>query len=128
MAENNITIIDNLLKNMDHVINSKTVVGEATKVGDATIVPLVDVSFGAAAGTSSKEKRNGGAGGLHANISPSAVLVIQNGHVKVVPVKGQDTVSKVIDMVPELIDKFKAKKEGGISDEEAVENAFPDEN
>ncbi len=65
MAENNFgNVMDSLMKNMDHLIGSKTVVGEATTIGDAIIVPLVDVSFGVGAGASTNDKKNGGAGGM----------------------------------------------------------------
>ena len=39
-------------------------------------------------------------------MSPSAVLVIQNGATKLVNIKNQDTVTKILDMVPDVIDKF----------------------
>lgn len=125
MAENNFNnVFDALMKNMDTVVASKTVIGDATTVGDATIIPLVDVSFGAAAGASINDKKNGGIGGVNAKVAPSAVLVIQNGHVKVVPVKDLDVVSKVIDLVPEVIDKIKAMREGMISGKDAADEAF----
>ena len=60
-------------------------------------------------------------------MSPSAVLVIQNGHAKLVSVKNQDTLSKIVDLVPEVIDKIKQKKDGVVSNDEAVEMAFPEE-
>ena len=65
-------------------------------------------------------------------MTPSAVLVIQNGTVKLVNVKNQDTVTKVLDMVPDMVDKFLEKKKGsdkeGVSDEQAVDIAFPENN
>ncbi len=125
MAENNFAnVMDSLMKNMDHLIGSKTVVGEASTIGDAIIVPLVDVSFGVGAGASTNDKKNGGAGGMSAKLSPSAVLVIQNGNAKLVSVKNQDTLTKIVDLIPEVIDKIKAKKEGMISSDEAVSEAF----
>ena len=128
MAENNFSnVFDSLMKNMDTIVASKTVVGDATVIGDATIVPLVDVSFGAAAGASINDKKNGGVGGVNAKVTPSAVLVMQNGHVKVVPVKDLDVVNKVIDLVPEVIDKIKSMKDGMISGEQASKAAFPEE-
>ena len=39
-------------------------------------------------------------------MSPTAVLVIQNGHAKMIPVKQGDTVSKIIDMIPDVVDKI----------------------
>ncbi|MGN0324972.1 MAG: GerW family sporulation protein [Lachnospiraceae bacterium] len=127
MAENNFgNVMDSLMKNMDHLIGSKTVVGEAATIGDAIIVPLVDVSFGVGAGASTNDKKNGGAGGMSAKLSPSAVLVIQNGNAKLVSVKNQDTLTKIVDLIPEVIDKIKAKKEGMIDNDEAISEAFPD--
>lgn len=47
MAENNFAgVIDSLMKGMSTVLSTKTVVGEATKIGDTIILPLVDVTFG----------------------------------------------------------------------------------
>lgn len=126
MAENSFhNVFDSLMKNIDTVVGSKTVIGDATVVGDATIVPLVDVSFGAAAGASMRDKKNGGVGGINAKVSPNAVLIIQNGHVKVVSVKDLDVVSKALDLIPEVIDKIKAMRDGGISANEAAKEAFP---
>lgn len=51
MAENQFSsVVDSLLKGMDNILSTKTVVGEATQIGDTIILPLVDVSFGVGAG------------------------------------------------------------------------------
>ena len=42
-------VVESLLKGMDTVLSTKTVVGEATKIGDTIILPLVDVTFGVGA-------------------------------------------------------------------------------
>lgn len=124
-------VVEGLLKGMNTVLTTKTVVGEATKIGDTIILPLVDVSFGvgAGAGNNSQKGSSTGAGGLGGKMTPSAVLVIQNGVVKLVNVKNQDTVTKVLDMVPDMVDKFlDKKKEAGddqVSDEQALDIAFP---
>ncbi len=61
MAENNFAgVIDSLMKGMSTVLSTKTVVGEATKIGDTIILPLVDVTFGVGAGASVGDKKNGG--------------------------------------------------------------------
>ena len=45
MSENNYSnVIESLLKNVDHLVGAKTVVGDAVTIGDTTIVPLVDVA------------------------------------------------------------------------------------
>lgn len=131
MAENNFSgVIESLMKGMNCVLSTKTVVGEATQVGDTIILPLVDVSFGVGAGASTADKKSGGAGGFSGKMTPSAVLVInKNGTTKLVNIKNQDTVTKVLDMIPDLVDKFTkpADKEGMLDDETAVDIAFPEE-
>ena len=128
MADNNITnVMDAMMKNMDHLVGTKTVIGESVKVGDAVIIPLVDVSFGVAAGATSRDKKNAGAGGLSAKLSPSAVIMIQDGHARILNVKNTDSVSKIIDLVPEVLDKFKARKAVTVDEDEAAKAAFPEE-
>lgn len=128
MAENNFTgVIESLMRGMNTVLSTKTVVGEATKIGDTIILPLVDVTFGVGAGASVGDKKNGGAGGFSGKLTPSAVLVIRNGSTKLVNIKNQDTVTKVLDMIPDIVDKFTAPKEEMMDDEEAVDIAFPQE-
>lgn len=51
MTENNFAqVMESLFKGMDAFLSAKTVIGEATKIGDIIILPLVDVSFGVGAG------------------------------------------------------------------------------
>ncbi len=128
MAENNFTgVIESLMRGMNTVLSTKTVVGEATKIGDTIILPLVDVTFGVGAGASVGDKKNGGAGSFSGKLTPSAVLVIKNGSTKLVNIKNQDTVTKVLDMIPDIVDKFTAPKEEMMDDGEAVDIAFPKE-
>ena len=124
MAENNFNLtVESLFKGMDNFITTKTVVGDAVKVDDNTIIlPLVEVSFGVAAGAFAKDNKNNAAGGMGGKIAPSSVLVIQNGSSKLVNVKEQDSVSKILDMVPDLINKFtKGTKKKDDLDEEVKE-------
>lgn len=128
MAENNFAgVIDSLMKGMSTVLSTKTVVGEATNIGDTIILPLVDVTFGVGAGASVGDKKNGGAGGFSGKLTPSAVLVIKNGNAKLVNIKNQDAVTKVLDLIPDIVDKFTAPKEEMIEDDAAVDIAFPEE-
>ena len=132
MAENQFSgVVESLLKGMDTILSTKTVVGEATQIGDTIILPLVDVSFGvgAGAGVNDEKKTQNGAGGLGGKMTPSAVLVIgKNGSARLVNIKNQDTVTKILDMVPNILDRFgKKDKEEKIDDKEAVDAAFPAE-
>ena len=112
MADNSFNnTVESLFKVMDSFITTKTVVGDAIHIGDTIILPLVDVSFGVAAGAFSQEKKNNGAGGMGGKINPSAVLVIQNGVTKLVNIKNQDGMTKILDMVPDFINKFTSGKD-----------------
>ena len=123
MADNSFNnTIESLFKGMDSFITTKTVVGDAVHIGDIIILPLVDVSFGVAAGAFAKDHSNNAGGGLGGRIQPSAVLVIQNGTTRLVNVKNQDGITKILDMVPEFVDKF-TKKDNSHIEEEAKEKA-----
>lgn len=122
MAENNfVTTVESLFKGMDSFMTTKTVVGDAMQVGDAIILPLVEATFGVGAGAASGDKNKGG-GGMGGKITPSAVLVIQNGTTKLVNIKNQDSVTKLLDMVPDIINKFSKKDSQEMSPE--VEEAI----
>ena len=111
MAEENKlnATVESLFKGMDNFITTKTVVGDAITIGETIILPLVDVSFGVAAGAFVGEGKNNGAGGMGGKVSPSAILVIQNGSTRLVNVKNQDAMTKILDMVPDLLDRFQNK-------------------
>ena len=98
--------VNSLFKGLDALISAKTVVGEAIHVGDTIILPLVDVAFGVGAGAFEGEKKSNGGGGMTGKMTPSAVLVIQNGTTKLVNIKNQDGLTKVLDMVPDFVDRF----------------------
>ena len=119
MAENKFnSTVSALFEGMDSVVSSKTVVGDAIHIGDTIILPLVDVSFAVGAGAFNGEKGEKGAGGLGGKISPSAVLVIQNGRTKLVNIKNQDTITKLLDMIPDVMDRITEKKENKVTEKD----------
>ena len=125
MAENSFgTTMESLFRGMDGFITTKTVVGDAIHFEDGTIIlPLVDVTFGAGAGAFSREsdKKNNGVGALSGKITPSSVLVVKDSNVKLVNIKNQDTVTKLLDMVPDLVNKFAPGKKQGKEKENGEE-------
>ena len=112
MADNNFdSTVASLFKGMDAFVSAKTVVGDAVTVNDTIILPLVDVSFGVGAGAFAGEKKNNAGGAMTGKVTPSAVLVIQNGATKLFNIKNQDAVTKILDIIPDIVDKFKGKEE-----------------
>lgn len=113
MAEGNNfnSTVKALFEGMDSVVSSKTVVGDAIHINGTIILPLVDVSFGIGAGSFNAEKKEKGMGGMGGRISPSAVIVIQDSRTKLVNIKNQDTITKILDMIPDVMDRFSEKDE-----------------
>ena len=57
----------------------------------------------------------------------SAVLVIQNGQTRLVNVKNQDTITKILDMVPDMVDKISGIAGGRKNkNDDAVDKAIKD--
>ena len=124
MAEGNNNFkatVESLFQGMDGVISSKTVVGDAIHINGTIILPLVDVSFGIGAGSFTGEKKERGMGGIGGKMSPSAVIVIQDDRTKLVNIKNQDTITKILDMVPDVVDRFTAGKEGKMTEEDVMD-------
>jgi uncharacterized spore protein YtfJ len=127
-----------LFAKIDDFVTTKTVVGEPIVMGETTIIPLVDVSIGVATGVSTTKEqeplkgKDGGAGGMGAKITPTAVLVITNGAVQLVNVKKQESIDKILDMIPGILSKFnlaslfsKKEKEDIIEFEGLTEDDLP---
>lgn len=103
------TIFDKL----ENFFRTETVVGEPINIGEVTLVPLIEISFGLGSGGGSGQGNgNEGAGGAGAGakIAPMAIMVIKEGDVSLLPLKDRDSLNKVLEMVPEIINKFKNKK------------------
>ena len=121
MANNTGNNLEILMNKIEDFVSSKTVVGEAVKIGEVTLVPLVDVSVGVGAGGA---ENGAGGGALGAKITPSAVLAISNGSVQLVNIKNQDAVSKLIDMAPGIAAKLNFSSGFGKNDCGIIEEAY----
>ena len=113
--------VDALFQGMNGIVSSKTVVGDAIHIGDTIILPLIDVSFGVGAGAFNGDKKEKGAGGLGGKMTPCAVLVIQNGKTKLINIKNQDTMTKILDMIPDAIDKFSSGKDEKMTEQDVAD-------
>ena len=95
---------------IDHVVSSKTIVGDPIQVGEMTLIPLMEVSFAMATGVMAGDSRGKKSGGVGAKMTPSAMLVIQNGKTRLVNIKKQDTLTKIMDLVPDVMDRIDARR------------------
>lgn len=121
--------IENLMvtamNSIQDMIDVNTIIGEPIETSNnVTIIPISKVSFGFAAGGSEftgetideytkKDKEEeiqyrlpfGGGAGAGVTINAVAFLVIQNGNVKLIPVSHSSSIDKLLDYVPDLIEK-----------------------
>lgn len=102
-----------LFEDFKTMITTESVVGQPIYLGDAVIVPFVDVSFGFGSGQTGPEGKSGGeAGG--GKLTPTAVLILKGERVELFSIKNAASttaVDKVLNMVPEVISHFRKKKE-----------------
>ena len=124
MAENFEGTVGALLNSLENYVSTKTIVGEPIQYKDMVVFPMADVSFGVAAGAFNKDTKSNGAGGAGAHISPSAVLIIQNGTSKVVNIKDKDSINKLIEIIPDVMNKLlgRSKEKAGTDDTPRIED------
>ena len=103
------------------MVCAKTVVGDAIQINGTIILPRVDVSLGIGAGSFLADKKEKGMGGMGGRISPSAVIVIQDGRTKLVNIKNQDTITKILDMIPDVVDRFTSEKEEKMTEKDVMD-------
>lgn len=112
--------LEALFGKLEKFLKTETVVGQPIVIGETTIVPIVSITFGCATGagegTGNDPKSGSGSGagsGLSsgAKITPTAVLVIQNNEVTLLPVKDKFGLENLLNKVPDLMEKMQNKPE-----------------
>ena len=106
------------MQSIKEMVDVNTIVGDAVQSPDGTvIIPISRVSFGFAAGGgdySSDSADHGeegeklpfaGGSGAGVSINPVAFMVCGEKHVKLLPVSVNSSVEKILDMVPELVER-----------------------
>lgn len=117
--------LEQIFESFREMIKVETVVGQAVHIGDAILVPFVDVTFGFGTGGLNGKTDNGrnsiGSGG-GARLEPAAILVIKGDRVEMFSIKKDgyqaSAFEKLIAMAPEIIDKMKKDKYIYIHDDE----------
>ena len=108
-------LMANTLGKMRELVDSNTVIGTPiTNESGVTIIPVSKISFGFVSGgtdfANDKQKDLfGGAASSGASITPVGFLVINGTSVKFMQVaEGNRTIDRLINMMPEVIDKLEA--------------------
>lgn len=113
------------MNNIQDMVDVNTIIGAPIDINDnISIIPISKVSFGFVAGGSEfgeetieeynrKDKDEeityknpfGGGSGAGVNITPVSFLVVNNGNIKLMPVEYCSTIDKLVDYIPEIIEK-----------------------
>ncbi|MDY2965379.1 MAG: spore germination protein GerW family protein [Megasphaera massiliensis] len=126
--------LEQIFESFREMIKVETVVGQAVHIGDAILVPFVDVTFGFGSGGLNGKTDNGsnsiGSGG-GARLKPAAILVIKGDRVEMFSIKKggyqASAFEKLIAMAPEIIDKMKKDKYIYIHDDAEDEDPAKEE-
>jgi len=116
------------LENLKTLVDSNTVIGERILVDGATIIPISKVSFGFAAGgselpTSKPSTPFGGGSGGGVTITPIGFLCVAKGEVKLLQLQ-DNTADRIVNSVPDLLDRFAAMKESKKKEKAAKAEPF----
>ena len=135
------------MTSLESMVDVNTIVGDMVTSPDGTvIIPVSKVCFGFAAGGSefNTNKLNkysdnmklpfGGGSGAGVNISPIAFLTVKDGQVRLLNVNGTTSVDKLIDLIPDvinktdnLIEKAMKKPKQVLKMEQIEDNSNPDD-
>ena len=106
-------LMSSAMSNIKEMVDVNTIVGNPVTIPDGTtIIPISKVSFGFAAGGSEfcagqeKQLPFGGGSGAGVTINPVGFLVASSSQVKFISVGQPTATDKLVDYVPEAIDKI----------------------
>ena len=104
-------LMDTSLSKIREMVDSNTIIGEPIVTPDGvTLIPVSSLSFGFGCGGGDYGKQApkfGGASTAGVRLEPVAFLVVKDGITRVLPVSvpAVSTVDRVIELVPEVMDR-----------------------
>lgn len=110
-------LMSTTMQKIREMVDVNTIVGQPITTPEGiTLIPVSKVSLGFASGGSDFVSKNhkpgenntfGGGSGAGVNISPVAFLIVKGDSVRLLPVDppAATTVDRVIEMVPDVVDK-----------------------
>ncbi len=116
------SVVKVVMEEIKQTVHSETVVGKPVQAEDAVIIPVSRVSFGfgvGAGGDLDDDKGGSGIGtGAGATIEPVAFVVVSKGKAQLLPLKSREaTLTRIIDLVPGIIELFQKSMDTKSSDE-----------
>ena len=115
MSQNLPNMLSDTISKIRDMMSVNDVVGEPIVVGDVTIIPISKVSVGFGGGGADNAKAanmdafGGGMGG-GVKVNPVCFLVVKDGNVRMmpVPIPANSTADRILEMVPDTLDKISA--------------------
>ena len=109
-------LMSTTMQKLRDMVDVDTIVGKPIQAGNVTIIPISRLTVGFASGGSDFVSKNqkpeadnsfGGGSGAGMNLAPVAFLIVKGDTVKLMPVAppAATTVDRVVEMVPEVVDK-----------------------
>ena len=135
MSQNLPNMLENTITKIREMVDSNSVVGEAITTPDGvTIIPISKISIGLGGGGSDFVSKNvnrqenpfGGGVGAGVKVTPVAFLIIKEGSVRMLPVAApaSTTADRIVEMVPDTLDKIAAFIDSRTSRGESNPNRF----
>ena len=115
MSQNLPNMLQDTISKIREMMSVNDVVGEPIVVGDVTIIPISKVSVGFGGGgadnakAANKDAFGGGMGG-GVKVNPVCFLIVKDGNVRMmpVPIPANTTADRILEMVPDTLDKISA--------------------
>ena len=113
------TLMSDTMEKVRQFVDANTVVGTPIQAEGVTIIPISRVSMGFASGGADFTTKNqkpdtdncfGGGGGAGVYVTPVAFLIVHGDNVRLMPLypPAYTTVDRVVELVPDLLDKVSA--------------------
>ena len=130
MSKNLPNMLDATIAKLKDMVSVNSVVGDPIVTADGvTIIPVSNVSVGFGGGGSDfvskhvnhQENPFGGGVGAGVKVTPVAFLIIKEGSVRMLPVAtpANTTADRIVEMVPDTLDKIAAFLDSRIPKNEA---------
>ena len=113
-------VLRQLAEDMKQFAKTETIFGEPIEIQGNTVIPVCKMSIGygggGGEGEGTDEKKRGGKGtgagaGAGVKIEPAALIIAKEGEVSVVGIRAKGSkLEALLEMIPEAIEKLKAKK------------------
>ena len=128
-------IMKTTIEQVREMVDANTIIGEPIACGEITLIPVSRISIGFGTGGSELPTKQtgasqpfGGGGGAGIKVEPVAFLSVNGTAVKVLPmtiIPADTTVDRLIEMVPDLVEKVTQFVEKRAQEKEAKEPKNP---